>query len=62
MTEKPRLTEPEVFVLADHALNEVRNLDALVRADEKAVREFEAVAGNRAGEVHSAVIRFQLSR
>lgn len=45
---------------ADHALNEVRNLDARVRGDEKAVREFEAVAGSMASEVHTAVIRFQV--
>ncbi|MBK7616988.1 MAG: DUF4157 domain-containing protein [Burkholderiales bacterium] len=45
---------------ADHALNEVRNLDARVRGDEKVVREFEPLAGGMASEVHRATIRFQV--
>lgn len=34
MTEKPRLPEPEVFVLADHALN---NVVALIKGDQWAM-------------------------
>jgi uncharacterized protein DUF4157 len=45
---------------ADHALNDVRNLDARLRGDEKALREFEPVAGGRATDVQSAVSRIQV--
>ncbi|XHS77633.1 DUF4157 domain-containing protein [Burkholderiaceae bacterium UC74_6] len=44
---------------ADHALNAVKYLADRVRQDEKAVREFEVVAGNRAAEVHAYTLRFQ---
>jgi hypothetical protein len=47
---------------ADHALNEVRNLEARIRGDEKALRDFEAVAGGTISEVHSAVNRLQVMR
>ena len=45
---------------ANHALNEVLNLQGRLRADEKALRDFEAVAGSRATDVHNAVVRLQV--